>query len=285
MIVTEQQLTEAQKLVYGRRRIIDCLYQKNPEKFSSIQATDILSISLHENLVYCDLTDTQIHLKRKDILENFWKHRTRTPSFFDYKIWGSEIPKQVQKGTPIAALDYAPSVLEAHIGRPPRVSVTKNGERRLYFVDKEEKTCTCGSWAQLNKYQRELKQEFKKFTDIKFEPLCKHLLWSQKNLDLLTMAFIATKDKNNMYNPRLCVYHFDYLHRKVRYKITYDGISSGAKWLPKGEWKEKDVYTHGSRTPTGNCWDLFMSALSQKPPFKLIPYSESLGIVMNQARK
>jgi len=50
--ITELLLNEGQKMIYGRRRIIDVLHQKD-ERYCTIQATDISSITLQDDLVCC----------------------------------------------------------------------------------------------------------------------------------------------------------------------------------------------------------------------------------------
>jgi hypothetical protein len=49
--IVESSLNEGQKMIYGRRRIIDVLYQDRLE-LPSIEAKDIASIFLQDDLVY-----------------------------------------------------------------------------------------------------------------------------------------------------------------------------------------------------------------------------------------
>lgn len=286
MNVTEQQLSDAQRLVYGRRRIIHALYEQDPDKFKDLQATDIQSVSLADDLVACDLGDTTLYVERAKVIADFWKHRTRTPSYFDYKIWSQALVRGPWQGTPLAALDYGPSAahdaLAPHLGRPPRIATDRDGVQKLYFVMEKEEMCSCESWSQLHTNREELKAEFEQFTDIHFKPICKHLQWSSANLTLHTLRF-AARQGNDQYNPRICVYHFDHRRGLLLYRITYDGVRSNGQWLPVSGWKERSVYDHAGM-PTGACWEMFMNALSQDPPFRLTPYSQTVATVMSSMR-
>ena len=286
MNVTEALLSDAQRLVYGRRRIIDTLYQDNPDNFKLIQATDIQSISLQGDLVCLDLADTQLYIERAKVLKNFWEHRTRTPSYFDYKVWSQALASRPWQGTPIAALDYGPSpaldALEPLLGRAPRIQTDKDGVQKLYFVMEKEEMCSCESWNQLHTHRQELSDEFKTYTSIEFKPICKHLQWCSANMMLHTLRFEA-RDKEREYNPRICVYSFDHRRGLLLYRITYDGLKDKGQWLPINGWKEKAVYDN-NHMPTGACWQMFTDALTQDPPFKLSPYSQALGAVMNSTR-
>lgn len=82
MTVVEQELSAAQRLIYGRKRIVDALYQDQPDKFGSLQVSDIQSISLEDDLICCDLGECLLYVERSKVISNFWKHRTRTPSYF-----------------------------------------------------------------------------------------------------------------------------------------------------------------------------------------------------------
>lgn len=283
MTVTEAQLSEAQRLVYGRRRIIDTLYQEDSEKFSVLQATDIVSVSLQDDLVCLDLADTQLYIEREKVLKNFWAHRTCTPSYFDYKIWSQALASRPWQGTPVAALDYGPSAtldaLEPLIGRAPRIQTDRDGVQKLYFVMEKEQMCSCDSWQQLHAHRQELSDEFSRYTDITFTPICKHLQWCSANMNLHAIRFEA-RQKEHEYNPRICVYHFDHRRGLLLYRITYDGVRSNGQWLPAAGWKEKAIYDN-NHMPTGACWETFMHALTQDPPFKLSPYSQSVATIMN----
>lgn len=286
MTVTEALLSEAQRLVYGRRRIIDSLYQEDPDKFKVLQATDIQSISLQDDLVCLDLADTQLYIERAKILKNFWEHRTRTPSYFDYKVWSQALSSRPWNGTPVAALDYGPSTtsdaLQPLLGRPPRIQTDKDGVQKLYFVMEKEEMCSCESWNQMHVYRKELSDEFSKYTDIQFKPVCKHLQWSSANMLLHTIRFESRQNEKD-YNPRICVYYFDHRRGLLLYRVTYDGLKTKGQWFPVSGWKEKAVYDT-NHIPTGICWQTFMDALTQDPPFKLSPYSQSLGALMNSTR-
>ena len=286
MTVTEALLSDAQRLVYGRRRIIDTLYQEDPDKFKVLQATDIQSISLQDDLVCLDLADTQLYIERAKILKNFWEHRTRTPSYFDYKVWSQALSSRPWQGTPVAALDYGPSqaidALEPLLGRPPRIQTDRDGVQKLYFVMEKEEMCSCESWNQMHVHRHELSDEFSTYTDIKFKPICKHLQWCSANMLLHAIRF-ESRQNDKEYNPRICVYYFDHRRGLLLYRVTYDGVKTGGQWLPVGGWKEKAVYD-SNHMPTGACWQTFTDALTQDPPFKLSPYSHSLGALMNSTR-
>lgn len=286
MTVTEALLSEAQRLVYGRKRIIDSLYQEDPDKFKLLQATDIQSISLQEDLVCLDLADTQLYIERSKILKNFWEHRTRTPSYFDYKVWSQALTSRPWQGTPIAALDYGPSTtsdaLQPLLGRPPRIQTDRDGVQKLYFVMEKEEMCSCGSWDQLHTHRQELEEEFKRYTTLQFKPICKHLQWCSANMMLHALRFEA-REKEREYNPRICVYYFDHRRGLLLYRITYDGLKDKGQWLPVAGWKEKAVYD-SNHMPTGACWEMFTNALTQDPPFKLSPYSQTLGAIMSSTR-
>ena len=286
MIVTEALLSDAQRLVYGRRRIIDTLYQEDPERYKIIQATDIQSISLEDDLICLQLEDAQFYVERSKVLSNFWKHRTRTPSYFAYKVWSQALATRPWQGTPIAALDYGPSAvtdaLQPLIGRVPRIATDKDGVQKLYFVMEKEEMCSCESWNQLHTHREELSDEFNTYTDMQFKPICKHLQWCSANMTLHTLRF-ESRQSEREYNPRICVYYFDHRRNLLLYRITYDGVKTGGQWLPVGGWKEKAVYDNNNM-PTGACWEMFMNALTQDPPFKLTPYSQTLSAIMNSTR-
>lgn len=284
MTVTTQLLTDAQRLIYGRKRIVDSFYQKDPKVYSSLQATDIQSIDLKDGFVRCTLSDSLLFIERSAVIKNFWEHRTRTPSFFDYKIWSSYANSSLSKGIPVGALDYGKEalniVLESHLGRVPRLAVDKDGVKKLYFVVDDGQVCTCESWAQLYKYRDELEDEFDRYSSIKFAPVCKHLQWSAANIKLQALRFKAIDPKHE-YNPRLCVYYFDHRRGLLSYRVTHDGVKTNGQWLPVDGWKEKPVYDSGGM-PTGACWETFTAALNTDKPFKIIPYSQSVAVIMNK---
>jgi len=282
----ETLFNEGQKLIYGRRRIIDAFYQRD-EKYQSIQATDITNISLEDDLICCQVEDTQLFIERSEVIKNFWQHRTRTPSYFDYKVWSQAISKGPWQGIPVAALDYGPSTvttaLEPLLGRVPRISTDRDGVQRLYFVMPEEQMCSCDSWSCMHEHRKELEAEFEQFTDIKFVPICKHLQWYESNIVLHTLSFHAREKQREEYNPRICVYHFDHRHGNLLYRVTNDGIKANAQWLPVAGWKEKPVYDSNGM-PTGECWNVLTNALTQDPPYQLHQYSQTVAGVMNIQR-
>ena len=286
--IVESSLNEGQKMIYGRRRIIDVLYQDRSE-LPSIEAKDIASISLQDDLVCCQVEDTNLFVKRADVIRNFWHHRTRTPSYFDYKIWSQAMSKGPWQGIPVAALDYGASsvttALEPLLGRVPRISTDRDGVQRLYFVMPEEGMCSCDSWSKMHDNRGEIENEFNQFTDIKFVPICKHLQWYESNVALHALSCYVREEQKEKYNPRICVYYFDHRRGHILYRVTNDGIKTNAQWLPVAGWKEKPVYdTNGM--PTRECWNVLTSALSQDPPYQLQLYSQAVaGIMSKQGSK
>jgi hypothetical protein len=274
MTTTTSILTAAQQIVYTRSRILSTLCNKGAETFGHLEPKDILSISLDDTEVICKVDDGNIILYRRDVLLNFWEHRTRTPSYFDYKVWRQVKRPRGQKGVAVGAIDYS--------DYPNKIAVDRDGIRKLYFVNELDRTCTCGAWAQLDEHRIELDKEFKRFNLCCFEATCKHVRWAEANTNLQTLKCIksATQDE---YNPRLCVYSFDHRRGLLLYRVTWDGVKAGGKWFPVDGWKEKAVY--GKRgIPTGECWDTLLSALNQEEPFKLCPYSQSVGALMQSSR-
>ena len=154
------------------------------------------------------------------MIKNFWEHRTRTPSYFDYKIWRSR-PQEGGKyiGVPIAAIDHNAQVNRI-LGSDIKVSTDKDGTKRIYFITPVNKSCTCGSFNQMKEHQTELAAEFNKYCpEIDFKPVCKHIKWYENQLLLYTDIQLV----NNRYptsHPRVCVYQYDYGRRKILYKIT-----------------------------------------------------------------
>lgn len=285
-LIIESELTEAQKLIYGRRRIVEAFYQSNPEKFKDLQAKDIHSITLQEDLVACSLGDVDLYTPRSAVIKSFWDHRTRTPSFFSYKVWVQALTSMPWKGTPVGGLDYGHSfsrdALEPVLGRAPRLAVDKDGVQKLYFVDEEQGMCSCESWSQMHIHKEEMKKEFEQFSDIKFYPICKHQQWVSSYRTLHALKQESDKD-STAYNPRLCVFHYDHGHNLIQYRITYDGAKANGQWLPAAGWKEQQVYD-AAGMPTGACWKVLTSALAYTPPFKLVPYSQAVAGIMNATR-
>jgi len=60
MLVLENQLTKAQSLIYGRKRIVDSFYQLDPTKFHDLTPIDINSISLQGDEVKCEVDGSQL---------------------------------------------------------------------------------------------------------------------------------------------------------------------------------------------------------------------------------
>ena len=277
--------TECQKMLYGRRRIVNALYKLDPST-KDILETDIDSITLEDDKVVCHIGEKRVPLPRAEVLKNFWEHRTRTPSYFSHKIWMQfHLKGRKFEGWPIATLNYDGSTtteaLVEHIGRSPKVSVDREGTKRIYFVKPEEGSCTCNSWVELNKYKNELEEEFSRFTSIKFKPVCKHMQWHSANLNLHATSYHA-KQQIAQYNPRICVYYYDHRRASILYRVTSDGVKSGGKWFPEDSWKEKLVYDSGGN-PTGNCWEVLNGALEHK--YSLQRYSELLALRMSQSSK
>jgi hypothetical protein len=144
-----------------------------------------------------------------------------------------------------------------------------------------DQCCTCSSWAQLDKRKKDLSDEFEQFTNTLFQPICKHLKWHNSFLSLQSLR-LQNEANSKEYNPRLCVYHFDYRRGLLLYRITYDGVKANGQWLPVAGWKERQVYD-SAHLPTGACWNTFTGALRQAEPFKLIPYSQSVAAIMSTA--
>jgi hypothetical protein len=275
MTTTTSTFTAAQQLIYTRSRILSSLLKLAPESYGSLTAKDLLSVSLNGDNVVCNLEDGQLLINRKNVILNFWEHRTRTPSFFDYKIWRQvERPVDV-KGVPVGAIDYSMG--------PKKIAIDRHGRRKLYFVDETSGTCTCESWKQLSENSLELKQEFEQAGLCCFEATCKHLRWAQANTKLQVLRYLKIEPGVD-YNPRLCVYSFDHRRGMLRYRITWDGVKSNGQWFPVDGWKEKPVYGKGG-IPNGECWDTFFSALNQEEPFKLCAFSSSVAAVMQKSSK
>jgi len=282
------QLNKAQESIYGRKRIIDCLYTLNPDKFKSLLATDINSISLEGSQVICNVGNTLLSLERRDVLNNFLTHRTRTPSFFNYTVWKKYKSKDPNNGIPIAALDYSSDqthhTISINIGRPPKILTDSNGEQKIYFVKVKEQECSCPSWVQLNANRAEMVKEVYEVCKDEYVPICKHISWNNANLELETLRYIVQEQSRKKgYNLNMCIYHFDYRSGRLLYRVTNDGIKDKMNWLPKNSWKEQQIYT-ADHNPTGNCWKVFTKALTHVPPYQLIKYSQSVAYIMGQIK-
>lgn len=274
MQTTTQSLTAAQQLVYTRSRIISSLLKLSPESYGSLSPKDLLSISIEGENISCTVEDGQVLISKKLVLLDFWEYRTRTPSFFDYKIWRQVERASKETGVPVGAIDYTTI--------PHKISVDRHGKRKLYFVDELNGRCTCESWRQLHENRHELVAEFKSAGLSCFETTCKHLRWSQANTKLQSLRYLRG-DQKGEYNPRLCVYSFDHRHGVLLYRITWDGVKTGGQWFPVDGWKQKPVYGKGG-IPNGECWDTFFSALNQEEPFKLCAFSNSVAALMQSSR-
>lgn len=274
MATTTTTLSDTQLLIYTRTRIVSTLAKSNPELYGSIEPRDILSVSLSGKTVQCTLADGEVTLDRSAVIANFWEHRTRTPSFFDYKIWRQVDNPDRNPGVAVGAIDY--SIL------PNKIAVDAHGVRKIYFVSENENKCTCKSWQQLNDNKIEFEKEFKEHGAGGFEVTCKHLKWSQANTKLQALRFL-TKASFVGHNPKICVYTFDHKRGLLLYRITYDGVKANGQWFPVDGWKEKPVYGKGG-IPTGECWDTLFSALSQAEPFTISRFSHSVAALMNSSR-
>jgi hypothetical protein len=282
------QLNKAQELIYGRKRIIDCLYTLNPDKFKSLIATDINSISLEGSKVVCNVDNTLLSLERHHVLNNFLVHRTRTPSYFNYTVWKKYKSKDLSNGIPIAALDYSSdqthSTISSNIGRPPKILTDSNGEQKIYFIKVKEQECSCPSWVQLSANKNELAKEVYEVCRDEYVPICKHISWNNANLELETLRYIVQEQSRKKgYNLNMCIYHFDYRTGRLLYRVTNDGIKDKMSWIPKNSWKEQQIYT-ADNNPTGNCWKVFTKALTHVPPYQLIKYSQSVAYIMGQIK-
>lgn len=282
--VINSAFNEAERMIYCRKRILSTLDEMDPEEYASLLPEDIKSILLQEDQIGCQLEDSMLLIGKSFLVKNFWQHRTRTPSFFEYKIWSEYENKEYKGCVPVGAISYdyddIASALETKMGRKPRLAVDKDGVQKLYYVCEKEQTCTCGAWQQLNNHRELFEKEFQKYSDIKFAPMCKHLCWLNAAIKLQALQF-TVKTKEGKYNPHICVYQYDPMRRIIKYRITNDGVRANAQWLPIDGWKEKHVYD-ASGMPSGDCWSTFEAALTSKNPYKLVPYSQSLESTFNR---
>ena len=280
---TTETLTACQEMIYTRSRIVDTLHTKSP-KYSDIQARDITSISFEDALLACNIDGSQLHLKRSDILKNFWQHRTRKPSYFSYKNLNSETAHvRNRDGQAIGKLSYksGTTVLEILRSRIGSLATDENGKKITYCIHPDNKTCTCSSWKEMNEHRDELEKEFAQFSDIKFKyPICKHMSWYYANLALSVNLFEhRQKYKYPNFNPKICVYHFDHRENYIKYRITDEGFKTNGKWLPIDGWKNKPIFTTGG-VPTGECWNVLNGALSNG--YSLQKFSESVALQMGK---
>lgn len=274
-------LNEGQKMIYGRKRIMDTFYKTHPLG-KDILEDEIGEITFDDDHVLLNVENRLLRVKKSEVIKNFWEHRTRTPSYFDYRIWRSR-PQEGGKyiGVPVAKIDHNAQVNRI-LGSDIKVSTDKDGTKCIYFVTPVNKSCTCGSFNQMKEHEKELAAEFSKYCpEIDFKPVCKHIRWYENQLLLLADIQLV----NNRYptnHPRVCVYQYDHRRRKILYKITDNRYDSNTEWVPKDSWKEKDVYDP-SGMPTGNCWEVLEGALSQSIPYKIHHYSASMEAIMNRS--
>ena len=284
-MTTTQILNEGQKMIYGRKRIMDTFYKTHPVG-KDILEEDIQGITFDDDHVLLHVEGKDLRIHKSKVIRNFWEHRTRTPSYFDYRIW-RERPQEGGNisGVPIAAIDHEAEVnkiLMPVLGRPFKISTDKDGTKRIYFITPVDKACSCGSYHYMKENEDELAAEFKKYCpDIDFKPCCKHIKWYEKQILLFTDIQLV-QARYGFKCPRLCIYQHDHSRRKILYRITNDGEKVTRKWLPKDGWKEKDL-CDSSGMPTGHCWSVLEGAMAQNPPYKLIPYSPSVEAMMNRS--
>tara|TARA_Y100000768_G_scaffold386753_1_gene375946 strand:- start:353 stop:1216 length:864 start_codon:yes stop_codon:yes gene_type:complete len=280
-MTTTQILNEGQKMIYGRKRIMDTFYKTHPVG-KDILEEDIQSISFSEDDVWLHVEEKLLRIPKSEVIKNFWEHRTRTPSYFDYRIWKSRPQKDGKYiGIPISKVDHdsvANQTLETNID----TLTDEDGVKRIYFVTPEKSSCTCGSFNQMKEHEKELTAEFKEYCpEIDFKPTCKHIKWYTTQINLF--SYVQWVNKTYPTNhPRIVVYQYDYRRKKIMYKITNNRYDLNAKWIPKDSWKEKDVYD-SSGMPTGNCWSVLKGALKHHPPYKLHPFSDALAHQMNRS--
>lgn len=268
-------------MIYCRNRVVSTLYSNDPDEYINLTTADIKAILLQGDQICCETDDHILLVKKSDLIQNFWEHRTRVPSFFEYKIWTKY---GTNDGIPVGPVDYSTDsitgALDTKSGRVPKVVTDKDGVEKIYFVSEEKQSCTCGAWHQLNLHKEAFEKEFEQYSDIKFAPVCKHLSWANANIRLNTFKFLA-KVKEGKFNPHICVYWYDHQTRTLKYKVTNDGVRTNTQWIPVKGWKEKRLY-HSNGMPNGECWRTFEKALSCEHPYKLVPYSTTLNTVFNR---
>ena len=149
-------LNEGQKMIYGRKRIMDTFYKTHPVG-KDVLEDEIGEITFDDDHVLLNVEDNLLRIKKSEVIKNFWEHRTRTPSYFDYKIWRSR-PQEGGKyiGVPIAAIDHNAQVNRI-LGSDIKVSTDKDGTKRIYFITPVDKACTCGSFNQMKEHEKELR--------------------------------------------------------------------------------------------------------------------------------
>ena len=81
-------LNEGQKMIYGRKRIMDTFYKVHPVG-KEVLEDEIGEITFDDDHVLLNVEDKILCIKKSEVIKNFWEHRTRTPSYFDYRIWRS----------------------------------------------------------------------------------------------------------------------------------------------------------------------------------------------------
>ena len=50
---------------------------------------EIGEITFDDDYVLLHVENKNLRIKKSEVIKNFWEHRTRTPSYFDYRIWRS----------------------------------------------------------------------------------------------------------------------------------------------------------------------------------------------------
>ena len=141
---------------------MNTVYETQPVG-NNIREDESGQITVDDEHVRLNVEDNILRIKKSEVIKNFWEHRTRTPSYFDYKIWRSR-PQEGGKyiGVPIAAIDHNAQVNRI-LGSDIKVSTDKDGTKRIYFITPVNKSCTCGSFNQMKEHQTELAAEFNKY--------------------------------------------------------------------------------------------------------------------------
>ena len=133
-------LNEGQKMIYGRKRIMDTFYKVHPVG-KEVLEDEIGEITFDDDHVLLNVEDKILRIKKSEVIKNFWEHRTRTPSYFDYRIWRSR-PQEGGKyiGVPVAKIDHNAQVNRI-LGSDIKVSIDKDGTKCIYFVTPINKSC------------------------------------------------------------------------------------------------------------------------------------------------
>ena len=282
-MTTTQILNEGQKMIYGRKRIMDTFYKTHPVG-KDILEEDIQGITFDDDHVLLHVEGKDLRIHKSKVIRNFWEHRTRTPSYFDYRIWDQRpLEGGRPQDHPICAIDYESKANQIfHTNK--KTKTDKDGTKRIYFVSPgvhKPKQCSCGSYHHMKENEDELAAEFKKYCpDIDFRPCCKHMKWYERFNALFMDQNVVKRNYNP--NPRACVFQYDHTRRKILYKITENWFKSSVGWKPAEGWKEKSVYD-SSGMPTGNCWSVLEGALCQDPPYQLHAYAENVASMLSRS--